>query len=66
MTIKRKKKIDKIFAKRIRRITGRKEKWHIAIDDGYCSFLFELNASGQYSIATLFKTIQRKIKKEEV
>ncbi len=40
-------------------------QWHIAIDDGYCSYLYKLDASGNYSIDNLFKEIQSKIKRRK-
>ena len=46
-----------------KRIVSDKESWHIIIDDGYCSYLFPLNASNKYSIDSLFKKIQKSIRK---
>ena len=46
-----------------RRITRGRKDWHIAIDDGFTSYLFKLNASGKYSINSLFRKIQKSIKK---
>lgn len=37
--------------------------WHIVIDDGYISYLFPLKASNKYSINTIFKKIQKSVKK---
>ena len=45
-----------------RRIT-KNPAWTIAIDDGYISYKFTLNASGKYSISSLAKRIQNAVRK---
>lgn len=55
------KKIEypKLFKRRITKEKG----WHVVIDDGYCAYLYKLNASNRYSVTSLFNKIQKSIKK---
>ncbi|MBE3087474.1 MAG: hypothetical protein IMZ64_14805 [Bacteroidetes bacterium] len=52
-----------VVGKRLRARLTKKRGWHIAIDDGFCAYLYALNASGSYSIGSLFRKIQKSIKR---
>lgn len=38
--------------------------WYITIDDGYVAYRYPLNASGSYSIDSLYRKISKSIKKK--
>lgn len=52
-----------VKGERVNRQNTKLKGWHITLDDGYCSFMFKLNASGDYSIDRLFRDIQKSVKK---
>lgn len=38
--------------------------WHITIDDGFCAYRYPLKASLIYSIESLYRKINKSVKKE--
>lgn len=52
-----------IEGKFLRRRLTKERGWHIAIDDGFCAYLYKLDVSGSYSISSLFRKIQKSIKR---
>jgi len=56
-------KNDNLKPKLLKRRIAKGTDWHIAIDDGYVSYVYELKASKKYSISSLFEKIQKSIRK---